>query len=377
MKLKVFISSKIDEFGPAKNQNSIRRQVGTVLREFDIEPFIWEDFKGPESMTPKEFWEKYLQECHVYLGLLGFEESKPTMEEYMESKLLGLERWVFVYQPSSQNKVRDSQMQSLISLARSESKYAEFDSDTVIQNLLRSKLKEFLPEKVAEYIELKKRRAHEFWSSYVRDFLEPLLTELKGILVELNAAASYLVTDFWRSTKNRPAVDLDAVLASKTTRAYGQLDQYQSDWTAAYGVFVNFVSSAVQWNIEVPLKPQGNEVALVATVCNECRAIITGYSRNLINIAIFPKEQREARLARFSSDLYEKITHKVYELKSTISGYPRGLSHQYDQEMIEKLLDDLSQTSEFKTLSNSHELAVKMISEAYDGLWRKFVELVG
>ena len=92
MRLKAFISSNLDEFGPEEKPDSTRRKIAAVLREFNVDSVMWEDFHGPEGMTPKQFYAQHLQDCQLYIGLFGLEESQPTADEYKESKLLGLER---------------------------------------------------------------------------------------------------------------------------------------------------------------------------------------------------------------------------------------------------------------------------------------------
>lgn len=218
---------------------------------------------------------------------------------------------------------------------------------------MRSKLQDFLSEKVAEYIELRKKRAHEFWSSYIRDFLEPLLTELKVIREELNGDASHFMTDSWRQLRQKPASDLDKNLGNKVKQAYNALGDYQDKWSPAYGAFQKRVDEVVPKHI-----PSSSSNAAL------CKEIILAKHPILINVAIQPDiPQKWGKMVDFPKVLYPKI--------DALSGPGVG------DKLIGELVGGLSLTGESKALQESHKRAVERIEDAYDALWAKFTELVG
>jgi len=351
MRLSAFISSSIVEFGPEEKPDSTRRRLAAVLEELHVEPVMWELWKKPASMTPKEFYQMYLQDCQLYIGIIGLEESRGTEDEYRESRILQLERWIFIYEPKGSSR-RHPQMQTLADLANSETVRVNFDSADQLFETVRSKLVDFLPEKVAEYIELRKKRAHEFWSSYIRDFLEPLLTELKVAREELNGDASYFMTDSWRQLRKKPASDLDKNLSNKIEQAYNALGDYQNKWSSAYGVFQKRADEVVPKHV-----PSLSNVAL-------CKEIILAKHPILINVSIQPDiSQKWSKMVDFPEVLYSKI--------DALSAPGVG------DKLIGELVGGLSLTGECKALQESHRRAVEKMEDAYDALWAKFTELVG
>jgi len=351
MRLSAFISSSIVEFGPEEKLDSTRRKLAALLEEFHVGPVMWELWTKPASMTPKEFYQMYLQDCQLYIGIIGLQESPGTEDEYRESRILQLERWIFIYEPKGSYS-RHPQMQVLADLANSETVRVNFGSTDQLLKTVRSKLEDFLPEKVAEYIELRKKRAHEFWSSYIRDFLEPVLTELKVIREELNRDASYFMTDSWRQLRKKPASDLDKDITNKIEQAYNALDDYQKKWSLAYGVFQKRADEIVPRHI-----PSPTNAAL-------CKDIILANHPALINVAIQPDiPQRWNKMVDFPQVLYAKI--------DALSAPGVG------DKLIGEFVGGISLTGEYKALQESHKRAVEKMEDAYEALWAKFTELVG
>jgi hypothetical protein len=351
MRAKAFVSSNLEEFGPEDKAHSIRRKVAAALETNAIEPVMWEIMPKPEDMTPRKFYSQYLQECQLYLGLIGLKESAPTADEYSLSKQLGLERWIFVYAPKLDFK-RHPQMEELATLTKSETVYRTFTSEEDLITHLNEKAKETLSERLAEYIELRKRRAHEFWSAYVREFLEPLLTELKAAQVELDGDAGDFVIDTWHNIRHRPQLDLDQNLGNKVRDAYGRLSDYKQKWAIANKIFRDQLVLSLEKFFGSTGGPQRNE----------CFRLILDRQARVINTAM----QREIadqwkKMDSFQEDLYPRLD------RLTING---------GHKLISSLIGDLSQKTEFKSLWDSYTEARDRVNVAYATLWGKFVDLV-
>ena len=254
MRLKAFISSNLNEFGPANSTISIRRKTAQTLREFDIEPVMWEDFAKPADMSVESFYKRYLQECQIYIGLFGLEASMPTENEYHEAKVLHIEKWVFIRDPPNAN--RDPQMQSLISLAESESVYAKFDSEETLCENLRARVRTFLPEKVAEYIELAKTRAHEFLIDYRKSFLEPLLGQVLTIRRQIENNRDFGPMDYFSldSLRVNPYFLIDDQLRSTLEAFIVAFAICQQITAAAVRAHVNNCHATTEWLLRDQVK---------------------------------------------------------------------------------------------------------------------------
>jgi hypothetical protein len=350
MRAKAFVSSSLEEFGPEDKADSTRRKLAAALETNAIEPVMWETMQKPEDMTPRKFYSQYLQECQLYVGLIGLKKSAPTGDEYRLSKQLGLERWIFVHAPK-QDFIRDPQMEELATLTKSETVYRTFTSEEDLITHLNEKAKETLSERVAEYIELRKRRAHEFWSAYVKEFLEPLLTELKAAQVELDGDAGDFALDTWQSIQHRPQVDLDKDLGNKVRDAYGRLSDYKQKWTIANEIFRDQLVSSLKKYF-----PTGD------SAYHECYVLIQDQQARIMNAAM----QRETtdqwkKMDSFQEDLYPKLN------RFTVN---------QGQKLISGLIGALSQRAEFESSWSSFTKAKDCASVAYSALWGKFVDLV-
>jgi hypothetical protein len=364
MQLSAFISSNLKEFGPADNVNSTRRKIANILREFDIQPVMWEDLPKPRDMPVEGFYKRYLGECQIYVGLFGLEESKPTEDEYHESKILHIERWAFICDPH--NAQRHPQMQALVSLAKSESVYAEFDSEETLCENLRARVRTFLPEKVAEYIELTKTRAHEFLIDYRKSFLEPLLNQVLIIRTQLQYNSNLSFSDYWlpRSIRVNPYFLIDNELKDALDTFFLSFTKCERITAAAIRAHNNNCHAATEWLLRDQVKAieSNAQNRLLANIEQRLSQI------NLMNLTDLQGLSNEERETGLQGIRQEFTSAKIL---------PAGLV----SERIEMLIDGVFQRNQKDNDVRAYLEARKVVettsNRAYELLWKKFLNSIG
>ncbi len=202
--LRAFISSETGEF------HDVRLKIAETLQTRHVKPIHWEMLEKPSSLTPKEFYLQYLETCQLYIGILGGKDSPGTEEEYREAVTTGLKRWIFIKEADS----RDSQIQHLIEVAEKEVVREKFTGDEDLRDKIDQRIQNYLSQTTREYLELRKRRTHEFLGDYRTKFLEPLLEQVQLVRTQLTNRQDVHYSDYWTPNKimTHPYYDIDPEL---------------------------------------------------------------------------------------------------------------------------------------------------------------------
>lgn len=225
--LRAFISSDVNEF------KEVRSKIASILQRHHVKPVYWEMLEKPSALSPEEFYLKYLEDCQLYIGIFGENDTLGTEKEYRESVTTGLHRWVFIKETNQRGK----QISSLIELAEKEIVREEFTTNGDLLAKIGERFQDFLSQSTREYLELKKRRTQEFLADYRRNFLEPLLEQVQLIRTQLRNRQGLSYGDYWTPTKitNHPHYFLD-----------GELKGALEDFFTSFDRCVRLVASAMK-----------------------------------------------------------------------------------------------------------------------------------
>jgi predicted house-cleaning noncanonical NTP pyrophosphatase (MazG superfamily) len=200
-----------------------------ILERQGVKPILWEDFAKPSGLSIQDFYLHYLETCQLYLGIFGEQDSPATENEYREAVVMGLQRWIFVKDEAR----RGQQMSRLVELAENEVRDVreKFASDSDLLGKVQKKLQEYLSETTREYLELRKRRTQDFLADYRKNFLEPLLTELQLILIQLENKQPLEYSYNWNPNNFRihPHYRLDEELKENLDSFFAAFEKCRED----------------------------------------------------------------------------------------------------------------------------------------------------
>lgn len=187
--LKVFISSRIRNDELKKERNLARR----AIEELNLEPVMWE-LLTPSMPKPVE--QAYLDGVRLsqlYVGIIGSMESPGSLEEFHEATKLGKPRFMFTKNVPSRQLGANEFLREARKL-----KCAEYSTPDEFSSKLETSLLDFMAEQTLSHLETITRTREDFVHDYIREYVRPLLDEVKGIENALVGREFVtLVTDAW------------------------------------------------------------------------------------------------------------------------------------------------------------------------------------
>jgi hypothetical protein len=358
--LRAFISSETDEFREA------RIKIAETLRARHVKPVYWKMLEKPSGLTLKEFYLQHLETCQLYIGIFGEKDSPGTEDEYREAVTTGLERWVFIKEATH----RDSQIQRLIELAEKEVVREKFTTDEDLRDKIDERIQNFLSQSTREYLELRKRRTHEFLTDYRTKFLEPLLEQVQLVRNQLRNGQDLHYSDYWTPDKirNHPYFSVDSDLNAALENFFTTFSKCELSTAAARRAYESNCKASTEFHLVdyvVGMTPdaqnrayQQMEALLYQTDLMNCKDLNQLTDAMLSNIV----EQAKGRLASVLPDPSILITSRMHDsLRLLVKG----------------VIERDSKNNDIRTYLAARTELERSANRAHEMLWKRFAESTG
>jgi hypothetical protein len=282
---------------------------------------------------------------------------------------LRLERWIFIYSPTTAT-LQNHQTQALANQARSEIVYVKFASEEQLLRQIRDKLKEFLPEKVTEYIELTKKRAQEFLVDYRKSFLEPLLQQILLIRRQLQKDSDLSYSDYWspENVRNSPYFYIDESLQNELENFFSSFQKCQLLTAEARRAYGENCKQIVEFHINSYIDRLDSDAKGRASQNIE-QSLHQTCLMNVINPDKLSNEERE-RIRMQLGRVISSELDKPYIQASDRWAY-----------IITQIIDGLIKLNQLGNTIRNYLEARKQVetaaSNAYETLWKRFLESAG
>jgi hypothetical protein len=142
-KLKVFVSSVIRAEELREERTRVCQKIGTYMNI--LQPICF-DFTDSESIPPRDWSLKNVQNCHIFVQLLDKTTTDPVRDEYKTAKRENKQRIILL----KTNSTRDTELDSYISSIRNDIIYREFSNLAELENLLTGGLDKAVLNLVSE-----------------------------------------------------------------------------------------------------------------------------------------------------------------------------------------------------------------------------------
>jgi hypothetical protein len=358
--LRAFISSEIGEFHDA------RLRIAEALQAHHVKPIYWEMLPKPSSLTPRDFYLRYLQTCQLYIGILGETDSTGTEDEYREAVTIGLTRWIFIKQANT----RSSQIQHLIQLAEKENVREKFADDQNLRDKIDERIQNYLSQTTKEYLELRKQRTQQFLADYRTRFLEPLLEQVQLIRTQLANRRDVHYSDYWSPDKiaTHPHFYVDPELKDALEnlfKAYTKCELLTAETTREYEANCKTMTKfhLEQYFKDLTPDAQGRAYA-------QADAIL--YQTNLVNYSDASQLTQE-KLTEFVKQAQARLAQVFPDPTILITSLMENSLREMAKGVVER---DLKSQPVRTYLAARTELEAAT-NKAHELLWKRFVETTG
>jgi hypothetical protein len=317
----------------------------------------------PSSLTPREFYLRYLETCQLYIGILGERDSPGTEEEYREAVTTGLKRWVFIKQADS----RGDQIQHLIEIAEREVR-EKFTGDKDLQDKIDQRIQNYLSQTTREYLELRKQRTHEFLTDYRTKFLEPLLEQVQLVRTQLRGGQTIQFGDYWRPDKitNHPHYIVDPELKATLDTFFTVFTKCEFSTAPAAKTFEENCGKVADFHLIDHIKQPDIRKNMCSQVVTSLDQTPLMYYQSLSDL----KEEDLARIARHAGEGVA-IALQNRSILSSIN-FQRSL-----REIVRGVVEMNQRSEEIRTYIAARRELEAAANKAHELLWKRFVESTG
>jgi len=358
--LRAFISSDVNEF------KEVRSKIASILQRHHVKPVYWEMLEKPSALSPEEFYLKYLEDCQLYIGIFGENDTLGTEKEYRESVTTGLHRWVFIKETNQRGK----QISSLIELVEKEIVREEFTTNDDLLAKIGERIQNFVSQSTREYIELKKRRTQEFLADYRRNFLEPLLEQVQLIRTQLQNRQGPSYGDYWTPTKitNHPHFFLDGELKGVLENFFTSFDRCVHLVASAMKAYQENCKGVTEFHIidYVKGKPKDAQNKVYEQVENALFQTSLMYYDDL-------RQLNDDELGKMIEHLKNALTAVLHD-PCIITSYNvnRSLG-----ELVKGIVERNQQNDAIRKYLTARRELEKAANVAHELLWKRFVSSTG